>query len=603
VAIQVDNNGNLIGGNPVAGQPDFQLLGQITDAANGVTYTSPLLTGQVSQFFYDGVNKTSNFDFRFAVTGGSMASLFLNPPSLNNDLWMTLDLESVAGSTNFAGSFSTNWGGETKGNVYATPGLCLGTIGDFVWNDLNGNGIQDAGEPGLNGVKVNLYNYQGTLISSTLTEQGPTGSQLGYYQFSGVCAGTYTVQVDTTTLPKGANGQVDFVATIPNAPGSTPSNDSKPNPSTITLATNDTNDTMDFGFVALQGAIGDYVWFDANNNGLQDAGETGINGVTVWLYDSTQTNLLATTTTAFGGPNNVNGYYQFTGLGAGNYVVVVNSATLPENYLPTTSLVGNNPAIDSNGSPAPVNLPTDSSTNETIDFGYTAPCNGTIGQYVWHDINLDGIQEEGEPGISGVSLILYNSSHTQVQTAITSATGYYQFSGLCEGTYEVDVVASTLPPNFTPTTPQAPGSTPSNDSIGSPAPVTLTLDSNNNVTPDENINFGYVSPCDGAIGDFVWNDQNGNGIQDAGEPGIGNVTVSLFNAQQTLLNSTTTLANGYYQFTGLCAGTYIVEVTAPTGYSPTTLNATGSTTATDSNPSPSTVVLSITDSNGDVTND
>ena len=602
VAIQVDNNGNLIGGNPNSGQPDLVVTGQITKS--GTTYTSPLLTGTITQFFYDGVNGTPNFAFRFAVTGGSMASFYLNPPSLNNDLWMTLNLESATGTPNFTGSFSTSFGGEIKGYIYSTPGKCFGKIGDFVWNDLNNNGIQDAGEPGLNGVTLDLYDYQGNLVQTTVTAAGPTGSQLGYYQFTGVCAGTYTVKVDETTLPKGANGKIDFAETTPNASGSTTANDSNPIPSTVILTTNDSSDeTIDFGYVSLQGAIGDYVWYDANGNGVQDAGEPGINGVTVDLYDSTGTNLLATTTTAYGGPNNVNGYYQFTGLSAGSYVVVVDSTTLPPNYTPTTSSVGSNFAIDSNGSPAPVTLPTDSSVDETIDFGYVSPCNGTIGDFVWHDLNQNGIQDTGESGIGGITLDLYNASNTLIQTAITNGSGNYLFSGLCAGDYTVTVVNSTLPPNFTPTTSQAPGSTTANDSNGSPAPVVLTTDSSNNVVSNLTIDFGYVSSCNGAIGDFVWYDANGNGIQDAGEPGIANVTVSLYNSQMTLLNATTTNSVGYYQFTGLCAGTYIVQVTPPAGYSATTVNASGSTTANDSNPNPSTVVLSITDSNGDITND
>ena len=187
--------------------------------------------------------------------------------------------------TNFAGAvrpLPASWGGVIKGNIYSTPGACFGTIGDFVWSDLNANGIQDAGEPGINGVTVNLYDYQGNLLQSAVTQQGPTGSQLGYYQFSGVCAGSYTVKVDETTLPKGANGKVDFVETTPNAPGSTTANDSNPIPSTVTLSSNDSSDeTIDFGYIALQGAIGDYVWYDANGNGLQDANESGINGVEV----------------------------------------------------------------------------------------------------------------------------------------------------------------------------------------------------------------------------------------------------------------------------------------------------------------------------------
>ena len=283
----------------------------------------------------------------------------------------------------------------------------------------------------------------------------------------------------------------------------------------------------------MQGAIGDYVWYDANRNGLQDAGESGINGVEVELYDSTQTNLLATTTTAYGGPNNVNGYYQFTGLSLGNYVVMVDSSTCPRVMFRRPHLSASNSAIDSNGSPAAVNLADRFQHGRddrfrlchSVQWGYRRLCLARS--------QHNGIQDAGEPGISGVTLDLYDSTHTLIQTAITNGSGYYQFSGLCAGAYEVDVVGSTLPPNFTPTTSQAPGSTTANDSNGSPAPVVLTTDSNNNVVSDLTIDFGYVSPCNGAIGDFVWYDQNGNGIQDAGEPGIANVTVSLYDSQMT----------------------------------------------------------------------
>ena len=592
VAIQVDNTGALIGGNPNAALPDFELDGQITNGTT--TYTSPLLTGKITEFYYDGVNKTANFRLRFAVTGGSMAPLYLNPPSLDNDLWMYLFLENLSGTTNFSGTFTKNFGGQSKGDVFGTPGECLGKIGDYVWNDLNGDGIQDPTESGLDGITVRLYDSSNNVLGTDVTHIGPTGSVHGYYQFTGVCAGTYTVKVDETTLPP------HFEATTPNAPGSNPTNDSNPNPSTVTLTSNaSVDETIDFGYVAMQGAIGDYVWYDANHNGVQDAGEHGINGVVVKLWDSTQTTLLATTTTAFGGPSNTDGYYQFTGLDEGNYVVEVDNSTLPPNYSPTTPNVGS-PSTDSNGSPASVNLPTDSSSDETIDFGYVTPCNGKIGDFVWHDLDRDGVQGSGEPGINGVTLYLYDSAHNKIQTAITNPNGYYEFDGVCDGTYEVDVDASTLPPNFTPTTPHVGDS--STDSNGSPAPVTLTLDASNNVTQDLTIDFGYVSPCDGAIGDFVWLDLNGNGIQDPGENGISNVEVRLMDSQGHVLNTTTT-GTGYYQFTGLCAGTYQVEVVPPVGYAASPVNAAGSTPDNDSNPNPTTVVLSVINSNGDVTVD
>lgn len=102
--------------------------------------------------------------------------------------------------------------------------------------------------------------------------------------------------------------------------------------------------------------------------------------------------------------------------------------------------------------------------------------------------------------------------------------------------------------------------------------------------------------CTGSIGDYVWNDQNGNGIQDASEPAIAGVTVTLKNAGGVVLATTVTDANGIYHFNNLCAATYIVEVSGPSGYTATTVNASGSTTANDSNPSPSTVILTANNS-------
>jgi LPXTG-site transpeptidase (sortase) family protein len=70
-----------------------------------------------------------------------------------------------------------------------------------------------------------------------------------------------------------------------------------------------------------------------------------------------------------------------------------------------------------------------------------------------------------------------------------------------------------------------------------------------------------------AIGDFVWNDLNRDGIQDGGEPGINNVTVRLYDtATNTLQGTTTTNAAGIYGFTGLVPGDYYVVFTLPAGY-------------------------------------
>ncbi|MCX6922688.1 MAG: hypothetical protein NT154_05655, partial [Verrucomicrobia bacterium] len=102
---------------------------------------------------------------------------------------------------------------------------------------------------------------------------------------------------------------------------------------------------------------------------------------------------------------------------------------------------------------------------------------------------------------------------------------------------------------------------------------------------DTTIDFGFYQAV--TIGDYVWSDLSGNGVQDAGEPGIGGVTVTLSGtdaAGNAVSATTTTDTSGHYQFTEP-PGTYTVAVTTPAGYTPT---ATGQgTAATDSNASPS----------------
>jgi len=64
----------------------------------------------------------------------------------------------------------------------------VASIGDFVWEDLNRNGIQDSGEMGIQGVTVNLYTCDGTLIASTTTDSS------GLYLFSDLMPGSYYVE-------------------------------------------------------------------------------------------------------------------------------------------------------------------------------------------------------------------------------------------------------------------------------------------------------------------------------------------------------------------------------------------------------------------------
>lgn len=223
-------------------------------------------------------------------------------------------------------------------------------------------------------------------------------------------------------------------------------------------------------------------------------------------------------------------------------------------------------------------------------------CCGAIGDFVWNDLDRDGIQDPGEPGLEGVLVLLYDAAGNFLGSDTTDANGAYRFSGLCAGLYLVDVDESTLPPGFEPTAPGQ-GGNPATDSNGpldgSPAEVTLATDK----SLDATIDFGYQVPCSGSLGDLVWLDLDQNGLQSLDEPGIEGVTVLLLDANGATLASTVTDAGGIYGFGGLCAGTYGVQVdatTLPAGLAPTLANV-GGDDAVDSDPSPIFTLLATDD--------
>jgi len=93
-------------------------------------------------------------------------------------------------------------------------------------------------------------------------------------------------------------------------------------------------------------------------------------------------------------------------------------------------------------------------------------------------------------------------------------------------------------------------------------------------------NFLDAQPV--TIGDYVWVDTNGNGIQDAGETGLANVTVILCRTNSGLGTLTAALTNistavGAYSFTNLVPGDFVVSFGLPAGYAYTTPNLGGNT--------------------------
>src|SRR5690349_18926649 len=191
---------------------------------------------------------------------------------------------------------------------------CTTSVGDFVWLDSNGNGIQDLGEPGINGIVVKISADNLNLERTVVTANKPGTTDPGYYEFSIFCDFDYTISIDPASVPAGYKAS-------PIGVGASRDADSNNHAGTVvrvpivTEGVPPASDlSIDFGYTpACSGKIGDYVWSDWNNNGitLGELGEPPIVGAIVSLNASSP---VAT---------NSAGKYLFSGLCAGTYKVCV----------------------------------------------------------------------------------------------------------------------------------------------------------------------------------------------------------------------------------------------------------------------------------------
>jgi hypothetical protein len=206
------------------------------------------------------------------------------------------------------------------------------------------------------------------------------------------------------------------------------------------------------------------------------------------------------------------------------------------------------------------------------------PCPGkaSIGDRVWEDLNGNGIQDPGEPGVPEVTVRLLDCAGNVIATTSTDENGYYQFTDLTPGNYNIQVVA----PGGYVFTKQDQGVNDAVDSDADPATGMMactTLDAGEN---DMTWDAGLYRPA--TIGNLVWIDRNGNGIQDPHEVGVSfGVLVHLVDCEGNILASTISDENGHYLFSGLAPGDYNIQVVAPP-YFLFTLQDQGANDAADS---------------------
>ena len=338
-------------------------------------------------------------------------------------------------------------------------------IGDFVFKDLNGNGIQDPGEPGVEDVTVTL---SGTDVFGNPVDRMTTTGANGEYLFNGdtLLPGTYKVTFSDLapnhafTVPdQGGNDATDSDADPTN--GMTPF---------VTVGSGETNLTLDAGLVGAGIEIIKFVNGDDANNPtgpiltvgddvtftyeVRNTGNVSLASVVV--FDDNGTPLVPGddfNPSFTGGDLNGNTwldlgevwtYEAVSTVLEGQYTNIATTTGTPI-YPPGT----NNPNFPP-GTPVP-NLPPPTDDDPGNYFGEPTPV-GSIGDEIFFDKNSNGMRDAGE-GLAGVTVGLDITGDGVADIFdVTDAQGLYLFDNLAAGDYKVIVDTTTIPTGGQPIT-------------------------------------------------------------------------------------------------------------------------------------------------------
>ncbi len=424
------------------------------------------------------------------------------------------------------------------------------SIGGFVYQDDSDDGIRDPGETGIAGVTIRLVPINTIAPQATLTvTTAPDGS----YSFTGLAPGNYEVievtQPANLTDGKDTPGSIDGITVgVADNPGDRLSQ--------IVLGGNDDGVEYNFGELAL-GSIGGFVYLaapgqDCTSN--HDAvGNEPLPGVRVELQRPDGTTLLSTTTGS-------DGSYFFDDVPRGNYrIVEFTPADLLDGSSHTGLIdgvrVGN--AVDG-GLIQGITL-TAGGSGTQYNFCEAAPA--SISGYVYEDDSNDGVRNSDESGIGNVRVALVDQAGNVVDTAITDASGHYEFTGILPGEYSL---IETQPDGYFDGM-DTPGLIDGQrvGRIGNDGDSLRFIDIRQGQTGTE-YNFGELRGA--SLSGQVHIDLDDDCVLDANEETLQGVVIRLLDDSGTEVAQTTTDSDGRYRFENIPPGQYTVIEEQPDGY-------------------------------------
>jgi len=303
-------------------------------------------------------------------------------------------------------------------------------IGDYVWLDANGNGNQESNESGIEGVEVELFNQQGFLVHRAFTNAS------GYYLFGGIYPGAYYLRFsygddyETTLADTGSNDSRDSDITGANGERTT---------DIYNITEN--NYSIDAGLIQCKQITGT-VWYDYDEDDEMDASENGINGIKVELYKQESGDWILWEVSYTGhrpGTPSDDGYYMFCPEPGEYYLRFSNIPETLVGVIPFSGSSENSSKVTGRygvGTTEKINTILGSQFSH-VNAGYYTM--GSIGDYVWMDLNKNGIHELHEPGVSNVSVRAVNPEGEIITQAISDDEGYYMLDYLGKDQYYIEI--------------------------------------------------------------------------------------------------------------------------------------------------------------------
>ncbi|MDP7017150.1 MAG: SdrD B-like domain-containing protein [Pirellulaceae bacterium] len=424
------------------------------------------------------------------------------------------------------------------------------SIAGCVYHDRDDDGVREAGEEGIGGVRMELIDDRGSLVAFTLTDDD------GCYSFDVVPPGVYKLQEIQPVGwfdGKDAAGVVDRFGVGQVAEGAAVEPDMI---TEIELLPEDAGVRYDFG--ERLGSIQGFVHADPDRDCEFDLTEAGIEGVLITLIDA-DGNRIETRTDA-------SGRYEFNDLRVGSYTVV---ETQPAEFFSGGQVVGSglgDASVDNIIS----NIQIGGGHVHLRDYNFCEHL-GSLSGFVYHDRDDDGLREpaDGEEAIAGVVIRLTDTAGQPVldaggtpRTAVTDPDGFYLFDRLAPGEYRLveEHPADWVDGKDTPgqVNGAVVGIVSANDVLDQ-----IHLDPATGASDGVNYNFGERL---GSLRGVVHVDPDRDCQIDPDEVRLEGVTIHLLSGSGQLLQSTTTDADGAYQFDELPAGEYIVVEVQPSNY-------------------------------------